>query len=162
MQCAYLKAHYPVQYMAAVLNSETMDSNNGKRFDQIERYMKESMQMRIKVLPPNVNKSTALFRIVGDSIRVGLSSMKGVGLKAATEIEELSPFRDFENFVESVISAKNVNKSVVEKLIEEGALADFDVHGDQGIEKYHEIKKHVDYMQKHKLQKSSMFDDMSF
>jgi DNA polymerase-3 subunit alpha len=160
LQCAYLKTHYPLHYMTAVLNSETLDPST--KYDNIDRYIKECMQMRIKILPCNINKSKAKFEINGESIRTGLASVKGVGLKAATEIENLAPFKNFEVFVEAVVGISVVNKSVVETLIENGALSDFKVHGSSGIERYHEVKKHVEYVEKHKIQKSSMFDDLSF
>ena len=154
MQCAYMKAHYPLYYMKAILNAETMDS----KFDNVIKYMKTCINMNIKVLPCNVNKSKAIFTIEGKKIRRGLASVKGVGLKASIEIEKYAPFKDLEDFVEKTSEISVVNKKVVESLILDGVFCDLKIHGDEGVEAYLEMRGKVDYMKKRNIQKSSMFD----
>src|SRR6185295_10379931 len=70
---AYLKAHYPVAFMAAMLNSELSSS------DSMAKYLGECRNMGIRVLPPDVNESNYPFTVVGNTIRFGLGGVKGVG-----------------------------------------------------------------------------------
>lgn len=154
IQCAYLKAHYPLYYMKAVLNSEVRDS----KLDNVERYMKECLKMGIKILPCNVNKSKEEFSIEKEKIRRPLSSLKGVGEKASAEIAKLAPFKDFEDFVEKTNNVSVINKSVVEVLMENGAFADFKLYGENGLEEYIKLRDHVNYRKKRNIQKSTMFD----
>jgi DNA polymerase-3 subunit alpha len=160
LQCAYLKTHYPLYYMKSVLNSETLDPST--KHDQIDRYMRECHEMKIQILPANINKSRAPFSIEGNSIRRGLASIKGVGLKASLEIEALAPFRDLEDFVDKTQDVKVVNKKIVETLILEGAFSDFDIYDEDGIEEFLKVRDYVAYRKKHKIQKSSMFEDLDF
>jgi len=156
VQCAYLKAHYPLYYMKSVLNSEIMDPS--LKFDNVERYMRECLKMDIKILPCDVNKSKDLFTIEKDRLRRPLSSLKGVGRKAALEIAKLAPFKDFEDFVEKTDGISVVNKSAVEALMENGAFSNFKLYGEKGLEEYMKLRNHVQYRKKKKIQKSSMFD----
>src|SRR6202012_105843 len=81
-QTAYLKAHYPAEYMAAVLN-------NQNSIDKISFFMEECRRMGTLVLGPDVNESSVLFTATGDgNIRFGLSGIKGVGDKAVESIIE--------------------------------------------------------------------------
>lgn len=160
LQCAYLKAHYPLYYMKSVLNTETLDG----KLDSVDRYMKDCIRMKIKILPCNINKSKSLFVIEGNSLRRGLGSIKGVGMKAAAEIEEIAPFKDFEEFVEKTMDKSNINKKVVEILMNNGAFSDYGLQDEEGLESFLTIRKHVDYRKRRNIQKSSMFDlsDVSF
>lgn len=155
VQCAYLKAHYPLYYMKAVLNTETLDS----KLDVVERYMKDCLRMKIQMLPCNVNKSRALFTVENKALRIGLASLKGVGMKASEIIEQLAPFKDFEDFVERTLEESNINKKVVEVLMYNGAFADFNLQDEEGLEMFLKIRKSVEYRKKRNIQKSSMFDD---
>ena len=154
MQTAYLKAHYPLYYMKAVLNTETLDG----KLDSVERYMKDCLRMGIKLLPCNINKSNALFSVEDRGLRIGMASLKGVGMKASEEIEKIAPFKDFEDFVEKTSNISNVNKKVVEVLMHNGVFADFGLQDEDGLEEFLKIRKHVEYRQKRNIQKSSMFD----
>lgn len=118
-QTAYLKAHYPVQFMAALL---TQDMGNQ---DKTIKNIAECKGMEIDILPPDVNESQADFSVVGGKIRFGLAAVKNVGLKAVESvIEERSkngPFRDLADFCKRVENAK-VNRRVLEGLILCGAF----------------------------------------
>ena len=162
MQTAYLKSHYPLQYMKCYLNVETMDS----KIETVDRYMKECINMKIHILPCHINKSKALFTIDAEksSIRRGLASFKGVGLKASCEIEKAAPFKDLEDFVEKTIDVGIINKGAMEVLMHNGAFSCFNLHGEEGLNKYLELKKHIKNRKEKNIQKSSMFDfsDISF
>jgi DNA polymerase-3 subunit alpha len=154
MQCAYLKAHYPVQHMKGVINAEIMDGV----LDKADRYLKESLSMKIKVYPVNIQKSKALVSIERENLRNGFASIKGVGMKAAKEIEEIGPYVDFEDFIKRTRKTKVINKSVVETLVKAGVFAEFDIHGEKGVKEYMDIREHYSYMEKHNIQENTMFD----
>lgn len=156
LQCAYLKAHYPLYYMKAVLNTETLDG----KLDSVERYMRDCMRMKIDIFPCNVNKSKVLFTVEGKGLRRGLASLKSVGKKGAEIIARLGPFEDFEDFVEKTSEESNINKRVVEVLMYNGAFSDFGLQDEEGLEEYLTVRKHVEYRKKRNIQKSSMFDDL--
>jgi DNA polymerase III subunit alpha len=126
-QTAYLKAHYPVQFMAAVLTNELFKSDC-----KIVQYMEEAREMSIRVLPPDVNKSGVYFLGTKEGeIIFGLSALKNAGENAVTEIVESrkteGPYRDLFHFCESV-DLRKVNRRVIEALIKAGA---FDSLGQQ-------------------------------
>ena len=118
-QTAYLKAHYPVQFMAALL---TLDMGNQ---DKTIKNIVECKEMAIEILPPDVNESQADFSVVGGKIRFGLAAVKNVGLKAVeSDIEEREkggPFHDLMAFCERTGGSK-VNRRVLEGLIQCGAF----------------------------------------
>jgi DNA polymerase-3 subunit alpha len=118
-QTAYLKANYPVEFMAALLTSETSDT------DKIVKYIEECRAMGIEVLPPDVNESSSDFTVVGDKIRFGLVAVKNVGETAIHSILAARTgegrFRDLFDFCERV-DLRLVNKRVVEALTKCGAF----------------------------------------
>ena len=118
-QTAYLKAHYPLEFMAALLTYEMGDS------DKLAEYMDECRRMSIEVAPPDVNESGAHFTVVGDRIRFGLAAVKGVGERAVEAViaarERLGRFESLFAFCEEV-DLQPVNKSAVESLIKCGAF----------------------------------------
>ncbi len=118
-QTAYLKANYPVEFMAALLTSETSDT------DKIVKYIEECRSMGIEVLPPDVNESSSDFTVVGDKIRFGLVAVKNVGETAIQSILAARTgegrFRDLFDFCERV-DLRLVNKRVGEALIKCGAF----------------------------------------
>ncbi|MCX7794791.1 MAG: DNA polymerase III subunit alpha [Thermodesulfovibrionales bacterium] len=127
-QTAYLKAHYPVEFMAASLTAEV------DKTDKILRLINECREMGIEVLPPDINKSEEAFTIDGRSIRFGLKAVKGVGEAAIESIKEersKKPFDSFEDFLKRLVerggngsqdSTRKLNKKVIEALIKAGAF----------------------------------------
>ncbi len=118
-QTAYLKVHYPVQFMAALLSSEI-----GKT-DKIVMYIAECRDMGIPVLPPDVNESELNFRAAGGKIRFGMLAIRNVGEGAIRSILEvrkrIGRFKSLYQFCEEVDS-RAVNKRVLESLVKSGAL----------------------------------------
>ncbi len=118
-QTAYLKSHYPVQFMAALL---TQDMGNQ---DKTIKNIAECRTMGIEILPPDVNESQADFSVVEGKIRFGLAAVKNVGLKAVElvieERDRHGPFGDLLDFCRRVNGSK-VNRRVLEGLIQCGAF----------------------------------------
>lgn len=118
-QTAYLKAHYPVEFMAALLAT-----NMGKT-DKIAAYLAECRRMGIPVLVPDVNESRAGYWAVGDEIRVGLAGVKNVGQGVVEGIiqarEEKGAFTSFQDFLDKV-PVQVCNKRAMECLIKAGAF----------------------------------------
>jgi len=118
-QTAYLKAHYPVEFMAALLTSE-VDTT-----DKIVKHIAECRDMGIEVLPPDVNESSSDFTTMDDRIRFGLAAIKNVGTGAieliVTEREEGGLYRSLFDLCRRV-DLRRVNKRVLESLIKSGAL----------------------------------------
>ncbi len=117
-QTAYLKAHYPVEFMAALL---TEDMGNT---DKVIKNISDCREMGIEVLPPDINASFLSFRVLGNSIRFGLGAVKNVGesaIEAILDARKTEPFADIFDFCERV-DLRRVNKRVVESLIKCGAF----------------------------------------
>ncbi|MGB5452092.1 MAG: DNA polymerase III subunit alpha [Sedimenticolaceae bacterium] len=119
-QTLWLKAHYPAAFMAAVLSSD-MDNT-----DKVVTFIEECRSMKLKVEPPDVNRSSYMFTIDGDSTVVyGLGAIKGVGEGAIEGIvgsrEQDGPFCDLFEFCRR-IDLKKANRRVLESLIRAGAL----------------------------------------
>src|SRR5579863_758388 len=120
-QTAYLKTHYPVEFMAALLTSETSKPEN------VVKYIAECREMNIKVEPPDVQVSGAQFTPHGDAaIRFGLAAVKNVGGNAIESITKARAevggrFKTFWEFCEKV-DLRVMNKRVIESLIKAGAL----------------------------------------
>jgi DNA polymerase-3 subunit alpha len=124
-QTAYMKAHWPIEYMAALLTYE-MDNT-----DKVVDYIAECKRMDIEVLPPDINESlvdfTPLYRDDDKKgvIRFGLAAVKGVGEKAVEQIisarEKIGRFQSLFHFCENV-DLRAVNKQVLEALIKAGAF----------------------------------------
>ncbi len=118
-QTAYLKVHFPVEFMAALLTSEI-----GKA-DKLVAYVHETRGMGIPVLPPDVNESGLYFTPVGDSIRFGLAAVKNLGEGTAHGIldarDRKRKFRNLFDFAESV-EPRLVNRRVLESLIKSGGM----------------------------------------
>jgi DNA polymerase-3 subunit alpha len=118
-QTAYLKTHYPVEFMAALLTSEAGNT------DKTVKYINEARGMSISILPPDVNESELYFTPVTESIRFGLAAIKNVGENTAKAIletrAERGPFRSLFDFCER-IDSRFLNKRVFESLIKSGAM----------------------------------------
>ncbi len=118
-QTAYLKAHHPTQFMAALLTSEAGNT------DKMVGYLTECRDMGIKVLPPDVNESLKDFAVADGGIRFGLAAIKNVGEGAVESIiavrDEKGAFRSFFDFCRG-IDLHKVNKRMLEGLIKAGAF----------------------------------------
>jgi len=118
-QTAYLKTHYPVEFMAALLTSEAQNA------DKIVRYISECREMKIEILPPDINESFRNFAVIGNQIRFGLTAVKNVGDTAIdiilTEREANGKFGSLYEFCRRV-DLRKVNRRVVESLIKCGAF----------------------------------------
>ena len=118
-QTAYLKAHYPVEFMAAMMTAETGNT------EKVVKYINEARSMGITVLPPDVNTSGMDFTPVSDAIRFGLRAIKNVGENTVKGIlearEQLTRFRSLFQFCES-IDPRLINRRVIESLIKAGAM----------------------------------------
>jgi DNA polymerase-3 subunit alpha len=118
-QTAYLKVHYPIEFMAALL---TCDMDNT---DKVMRYVAECREKGIDVLPPDINESDWGFMVAGGKIRYGLGAVKNVGMGAVEEIirlrEEGGRIISLFGFCESV-DLRKVNRRVIESLIKAGAF----------------------------------------
>ncbi len=118
-QTAYLKTHYPVEFMAALLTAETGNQ------EKVVKYIGECREMGITVLPPDINSSDWSFTPAGAAIRFGLGAVRNVGFNTVQAIQaarrELARFTSIFQFCEEVDS-RVVNRRVLESLIKAGAL----------------------------------------
>lgn len=123
-QTAYLKANYPVEYMAAILSAYQ------GRSDKVVGYINECRRMGIEVMPPDINRSSLAFTVDESNgnpcIRFGLGATKGLGEAAIQNIlkarSQGKPFRHLFEFVERVRACGGLNKAAIEALIKAGAL----------------------------------------
>lgn len=162
---AYLKAHFPVEFMTALLTAESRGATGPTKNEKIAQAVAECKRLKVHVLPPHINTSGSEFEIEHNtSIRFGLSAVKNVGNAAIESIlsaRENGPFKNLEDFASRVDLSK-ANKKTMESLIKAGA---FDIFGNRAqlliilpeiIEKSHKEKK-----QKQEGQGSLFGDDLS-
>ncbi|MBP7060983.1 MAG: DNA polymerase III subunit alpha, partial [Candidatus Moranbacteria bacterium] len=130
-QTAYLKAHYPAEFMAALLTSDQQD------IDRIAIEVREAREIGLEVLAPSVNESFEDFAVVvgedkKERVRFGLNALKNVGSVCTEEIvkarKKEGRFTSLENFIERV-QTKDLNKRSLESLAKVGALEDFGERG---------------------------------
>ncbi|MGP1597407.1 DNA polymerase III subunit alpha [Peptoanaerobacter stomatis] len=118
-QTAYLKTHYKVEFMAALMSSVIGN------IDKIIEYKIDCEENDVKILPPDINYSYSDFHVENDAIRFPLSALKGIGFAVADNIaferEKNGDYTSFEDIVER-LESKNINKKVVESLIKSGAI----------------------------------------
>ncbi|MFC0270283.1 DNA polymerase III subunit alpha [Metabacillus herbersteinensis] len=122
-QLAYLKAHYPLYFMAALLTS--VNGND----DKIAQYVREAKQMQLIILPPSINESAYPFLVEKEAIRYSLAAIKNVGVAAIKEIfhaRKNKRFADLFDFCVRV-STKAVNRRTLESLVFSGAMDEFNV-----------------------------------
>ena len=140
-QTAYLKAHYPHEFMAATLSTE-LDQT-----DRIVTLLDECRQMGIEIKSPDIMKSGVNFTVVDNAIIYGLGAIKNVGKAAmGSLIEERNKFEYAQHFFEfcEYVDSRTVNKKVLESLIKSGAL---DSLGGSRSEKFQSIDKALSYSQ---------------
>ena len=118
-QTAYLKAHYPVEFMCAMLTSVA------DKQDKTQQYILQCQTQGIEVLPPDINKSNSQFTPDGNNIRFGLASIKNVGEAVIEQIEKERENKPFESFIDfcSRVDIKCLNKRTLESLIKAGAFS---------------------------------------
>ncbi|AGB40380.1 DNA-directed DNA polymerase III PolC [Halobacteroides halobius DSM 5150] len=150
---AYLKAHYPVEFMAALLTSQIENS------DKVAKYINEVRRMGFEVLPPNINASYFGFTVDSGQIRFGLQGVKHVGAKAIEEIitaRKEEKFKSLSDFCQKVDLSK-VNQRVVESLIKAGAFDSLGDYRSQLLNVLPEV-----FSQAHKMQKEQSNGQTSF
>ncbi|MFC1716050.1 DNA polymerase III subunit alpha [Candidatus Poribacteria bacterium] len=130
-QTAYLKANYPVEFMAAAMTNEAGNTA------EIVKYIKECQQRGIEVLPPDINEGYTEFSVHGSSIRFGLGAVKNVGESAIESIvaarEADGPFQSIFDVCERV-DLRAANRKCIESLIKCGAFDSLDGHRGQFLE----------------------------
>lgn len=124
---AYMKANYPVEYMAAFITAELQGTAGAMREAKVFQSIEEAKSMGLEVLTPDINHSVYDFSIEGEAIRFGMSAVKNVGRAAVESIIEVrqdKPFIGLRDFISRVDTSK-VNKRTIENLIKAGAFDQF-------------------------------------
>lgn len=119
-QTGYLKTHYEVEFMAALM------TNDRDNTDKVVRFINEAKEMGIEVLPPDVNESQLDFSVTDGKIRFGLAAIKGVGagvIETTLEARESGPFKSLFDFC-SRVDLKKINKRTIEAMVKCGAFDD--------------------------------------
>ena len=130
MQTAYLKTHYPVEFMAALLTGDIPDRNFTRK-DSLIEHIEDCQRMDIEVVPPSVNTSGVKFTVADGKIFFAMSAIKGCGASAAEAIvverDTNGPFKDLFDFCERIESSL-CNRSSIESLVKSGAMDCFGGH----------------------------------
>ncbi|NNE14200.1 MAG: DNA polymerase III subunit alpha [Saprospiraceae bacterium] len=165
-QTAYLKTHYPAEFMTAVLNHNKSDTS------KLNFFLRECKRMRLKVFGPDVNLSGINFTVnkKGD-IRFGLSALKGLGAGPASELIKEREKKDFTDLIDITmrVNLRSINKKTLESLAYGGGLDSFGNYRSQYFtrsDKYdtyieHAIKFGNSYQSQKESSQSSLFGDMS-
>ena len=152
-QTAYLKCHYPEEFMAALITS-VLD-----RTDKVSEYISHCRRLGISILPPDINEGYSQFSVSGNAIRYGLSALKSVGRPVIDAIVEErhthGRYKDLKDFI-SRLSNKEVNKRTIESFIKSGALDSFPANRRQMMMIYVQL---IDQVNQEK--KSAMTGQMS-
>lgn len=159
-QTAYLKVHYPVEFMAALLTS-VMDNS-----DKVAYYINECRHMGIKVTPPDINESFGVFTVIDNNIRFGLTAVKNVGQGVAEAIikerKKNGRFKDLRDFLTRL--SGEVNKKVVESLIKSGAMDSWGLHRSSLLSAYEDmmtdIQKETKVANRNQISLFEMVDEM--
>ena len=155
-ETAWLKTYYPVEFMAALLNS-FMD-----RTDKIAQYIEECRQMNIKILPPDINLSYGKFTVKDGSIVFGLAAVKNVGAHVVDlitkERDERGPFQSFGEFCERT-ACTEINKRCVESFIKAGVFGSLGVKRSQLFKTFESIMENTAAAMKNRAEgQVSLFD----
>ncbi|HQJ06678.1 MAG TPA: DNA polymerase III subunit alpha, partial [Spirochaetota bacterium] len=158
-QTAYLKAYYPIEFMASVLNSEV-----GKP-DKLKYYVQSLKELNIELLPPDVNCSQKAFSVEDGKIRYALYGIKGVGESAADNIvrsrREKGKYKDYNDFLRS-LDLHIVNKGVLEALILSGALDSLKKSRKFMMETLNDsIKEAIDFQTDKRIGQIALFEEES-
>ena len=148
-QTAYLKCHYPRQYMAALMTS-VLDSAG-----KIAGYIAECKEMGIPVLPPDINHSEDHFTVEGDAIRFGLGAVKNVGIGLIRNMVRIrtarGQFKSLEDFLDRMAEAE-INKRAVENFIKCGAMDCFGNHRSELLDVYENMMSALSSARKKNLE----------
>ena len=148
-ETAYLKAHYPVEFMAALMTS-VMDNTT-----KIAQYIHDCKKRNIKILPPDVNKSFASFTVEDNKIRFGLAAVKNVGVNMIEAMvkarETKGEFTSFTDFCQK-LDSKFLNKRAIESLIKSGAFDSFNIYRSQLMAIYERLLDSVNQDKKRNIQ----------
>ena len=147
-QTAYLKAHYPVEFMCAMLTSVC------DKQEKTQQYILQCQSQGIEVLPPDINHSNSQFTPDGNNIRFGLASIKNVGEAVIEQIEQERKEKPFESFYDfcSRVDSKCLNKRTLESLIKAGAFSTIEKSRKQCLENIDSV---VEFVQNSAKAKSS-------
>jgi DNA polymerase III subunit alpha len=154
---AYLKANFPAEYMAGLLTSVAGDK------DKSALYLNECRRMGIKVLPPDVNASNAIFTPVGPDIRFGMAAVRNVGTNVVESVVAArtakGAFTSFSDFLRKV-PVNVCNKRVIESLVKAGAFDSF-AHPRRGLVLIHEqaVDAIIDVKRNEAIGQDSLFGD---
>lgn len=157
-QTAYLKAHYPSEFMAATMTSEMGTT------DRIVFFMEECRKKKIVVLPPDINESQAAFSVHDGKIRFGMGAIKNVGRNAIESIvkarEENGTIKTIFEFCQ-LVDLRLANKKVLESLIQSGAMDSLDGNRNQLLSALEVATAYAASVAKSKAtNQSSLFDDV--
>ena len=146
-QTAYLKAHFPVEYMCAMLTSVADNK------DKTQQYILQCQAQGIEVLAPDINNSNSQFTPDGENIRFGLASIKNVGEAVIEQIEEERKNKPFESFFDfcSRVDSKCLNKRTLESLIKAGAFASIEKSRKQLLNNIDSVVEFVHNSEKTKM-----------
>jgi len=117
-QTAYVKAHYPLEFLAALFTSEINNPTT------LSKHIQEAREDGVVLLPPSINASERVFTVEGNQLRFGLAGVKNVGetaIRAIVDARKKGPFTSFSDFLERLHQTR-VNKKVIEALIQAGAF----------------------------------------
>ena len=156
-QTAFLKAHYPVEFMAALLTSEKDNR------DKIIKHISSCKDIGIAVLPPDINESQRDFSVVADNIRFGLAAVKNVGVSAIDSIisvrKSKGKFTSFHDFCNRT-DPRKVNKRVIESLIKCGAFDSLNRNRRQLFLCYEDVIEGLQRRKKEKQGSQASFFDL--
>lgn len=155
-QTAYLKVHYPVEFMAALMTSVMGNT------DKVVEYIRECETIGIEVLPPDINSSYSKFSVEGDNIRFGLVAIKNVAQNSVKRLVEdrdkNGKYTDFADLVERMENS-TLNKRMVESLIKAGAFDSFGVNRATMMNGFEQIMESINSSKKKNLAgQISLFD----
>ena len=155
-QTAYLKAHYPVEFMAALITSVMGNT------DKVVEYIRECNNLKIDVLKPDINKSFTKFSVENESIRFGLAAVKNVGVNVLNNIikerESNGHFNDFNEFCKR-LDSKDLNKRIIESLIKCGAFDELGINRASLLNGYEKLLESISMDRKKNLAgQVSLFD----
>ncbi len=160
-QTAYMKYHYPIEYMTAILTAENRATSGPTKEEKMSRLIAEVKRMNIHVLPPSINHSDVEFTIENGAIRFGLSAVKNVGEAAIDNILAARKMKEFSSFFDFIsrVDGQKVNKKTLESLIKAGA---FDAFGNRSalLIATDEIRKNAEAkLKKEASGQNSLFED---